>query len=173
MAKKNPKRAHRKRSESAVSGRTGLDGRSANLSPEQVNSVTGQPRPAPNRELSGPSSVTERWAVIVLLVVCSLNMASAEGRNPAVCDELGAHIPPGYVYWTSGVYSGGIGDFPLGQMWISAPVALTGLDYQLFTDQHPLLFRSPATTLGLSGETARSYVQQIEENVQRLAETNR
>lgn len=95
------------------------------------------------------STRTERWIVISLLVLCALNMVAAAVRNSAVADELGAHIPSGYLYWASGEYSGGIDNFPLGQLWIALPVKLLGLDYELFTEQHLLLFRLPVIVLGL------------------------
>jgi hypothetical protein len=92
---------------------------------------------------------TERWLAAVLLGLCALNMLAAAARNSAVCDELGAHIPAGHLYWASGHYSGGIDNFPVGQLWIAAPVRLLGLHYELFTEQHLLLFRLPVIALGL------------------------
>jgi hypothetical protein len=67
-----------------------------------------------------------------------------------VADELGAHIPSGYLYWLSGQYSGGIDNFPLAQLWIALPVRLLGLEYELFTEQHLLLFRLPVLVLGVA-----------------------
>jgi len=86
----------------------------------------------------------------VLIVLCAINMMTAAVQNSGVCDELGAHIPSGYLYWLSGQYSGGIDNFPLGQLWIAAPVGLLGVDYELFTEQHLLLFRMPVVALGLA-----------------------
>ena len=91
----------------------------------------------------------ERLAVVGLLALGAVNMVAAAVRNSAVADELGAHIPAGYLYWLSGQYSGGIDNFPLGQLWIALPVKLLGLDYPLFTEQHLLLFRLPVIGLGL------------------------
>ncbi len=91
----------------------------------------------------------ERWIVVGLLVLCAVNLVAAAIRNTGVADELGAHIPAGYLYWASGQYSGGIDNFPLAQLWIGLPVHLLGLDYALFTEQHLLLFRIPVMVLGL------------------------
>jgi hypothetical protein len=53
--------------------------------------------------------------VVVLSVgiLLGLTMHSAIVHS-AVCDEIGAHIPAGYLYWTSGHYGGGLDNFPLG-----------------------------------------------------------
>ena len=51
--------------------------------------------------------------------------------NSGVCDELGAHIPAGYLYWTSGQFSGGLSNFPLAQLLIAAPVHWLGYSYEL------------------------------------------
>jgi predicted membrane-bound dolichyl-phosphate-mannose-protein mannosyltransferase len=71
-------------------------------------------------------------------------------RNSAVCDELGAHIPAGYLYWTSGRFSGGIDNFPLAQLIIALPVKLSGCSYELFTEQHLFLFRLPVLLMGVA-----------------------
>ena len=68
--------------------------------------------------------------------------------NSGVCDELGAHIPAGYLYWTSGQFSGGLSNFPLGQLLIAAPVYWLGHSYELYTEQHLLLFRLPVILMG-------------------------
>jgi hypothetical protein len=86
----------------------------------------------------------------VLLILCAVNMLAAAVQNSGTCDELGAHIPSGYLYWLSGQFSGGIDNFPLGQLWIAAPVGLLGVEYELFTEQHLLLFRLPVVALGLA-----------------------
>ena len=91
----------------------------------------------------------EGLMVVGLLVLCVVNMVAAAIRNSAVADELGAHIPAGYLYWSSGQFSGGIDNFPLAQLWIALPVKLLGFDYELFTEQHLVLFRLPVIALGL------------------------
>ena len=67
---------------------------------------------------------SERLVMVGLLALGAVNMVAAAVRNSAVADELGAHIPAGYLYWLSGQYSGGIDNFPLGQLWIALPVKL-------------------------------------------------
>lgn len=69
--------------------------------------------------------------------------------NSGACDELGAHIPGGYLYLISGKFSGGVNNFPLGQIIIALPVRLLGLSYELFTEQHLFLFRLPGILMGL------------------------
>ncbi len=96
------------------------------------------------------SAPAERSIVLGLLLLSAVIMVVAATRNTAVCDELGAHIPAGYLYWMSGEYSGGVDNFPLGQLWIALPVKLLGLDYELFTEQHLVLFRIPVMALGLT-----------------------
>jgi tetratricopeptide (TPR) repeat protein len=78
---------------------------------------------------------------LLLLALFSINALFAAVRNSAVCDEIGAHIPCGYMYWTSGVFGGGINNPPLGQLLIALPVKVFGLSYDLYTEQHLLLFR--------------------------------
>jgi hypothetical protein len=85
-------------------------------------------------------------ALLALFVANGLRAAVA---NSGVCDELGAHIPAGYLYWSSGAYSGGLGNFPLGQLLIAAPTFLLSHSYELFTEQHLLLFRLPVLVLGV------------------------
>jgi tetratricopeptide (TPR) repeat protein len=85
----------------------------------------------------------------LLLAFFFTNALHGAVRNSAVCDELGAHIPCGYLYWASGSFSGGIHNPPLGQLIIALPVKLLGYSYNLFTEQHLLLFRLPVLLMGL------------------------
>ncbi len=84
-------------------------------------------------------------ALLALFVANGLHAAVV---NSGVCDELGAHIPAGYLYWSSGKFSGGLGNLPFGQLLIAAPTYLIGHSYELFTEQHLLLFRLPVLILG-------------------------
>ena len=46
--------------------------------------------------------ITERRALVaavMLLLLCGLNLANSAWVHSGVCDELGAHIPAGYLYW--------------------------------------------------------------------------
>ncbi|MBU0640323.1 MAG: glycosyltransferase family 39 protein [Planctomycetes bacterium] len=67
--------------------------------------------------------------------------------NSAVADEVGGHLACGYLYWHSGTYTGGVANFPLGHLLIALPVAALGYSYELFTEQHLLLFRLPVLLL--------------------------
>jgi hypothetical protein len=81
-------------------------------------------------------------------VLLALTVHSALVHS-ATCDEIGAHIPAGHLYWTSGHYSGGLDNFPLGQLLIALPVRALGLGYTLFSEQHLFLFRLPVVLLTL------------------------
>src|SRR5205823_149821 len=85
--------------------------------------------------------------VLLGIVFVALTVHSAAVHS-GTCDELGAHIPAGYLYWTSGRFTGGIDNFPLGQLLIALPVYLRGLSYDLFTEQHLFLFRLPVVAMG-------------------------
>ena len=86
---------------------------------------------------------------VLLLASFSANALNDAIQNSGTCDELGAHISSGYLYLNSGTFSGGINNFPLGQVIIALPVKLLGYSYQLFTEEHLLLFRSPILLMGL------------------------
>lgn len=90
-----------------------------------------------------------RWPVLFLLALFLGNAVVPAILNSGTCDELGAHIPSGWLYWKTGVFSGGLGNFPLGQLLITAPAALSNHDYALWTEQHLFLFRLPGILFGL------------------------
>ena len=99
--------------------------------------------------LDGPSQALRFSLARFLLLACFvLNALYAATSNSGVCDELGAHIPAGYLYWTSGEFSGGLSNFPLGQLLISAPVYWLGHAYELYTEDHLVLFRLSSILLG-------------------------
>ena len=87
------------------------------------------------------------FIVGVLLAIFLANALNGAIRNSGVCDELGAHMVSGYFYWTSGTFS--FGSFALGHLLIGLPVKLLGLSYDVFTEQHLLLFRLPVLVMGL------------------------
>ena len=84
-----------------------------------------------------------------LLALFLANALSGVLLNSGVADELGAHLPSGYLYLSSGRFGGGISNFPLGQVLIALPVRLLGLPYELFTEQHLVLFRLPVVLMGV------------------------
>ncbi len=90
-----------------------------------------------------------RWPAWVLFALFLGNALVAAALNSGTCDELGAHIPSGWLYWKTGVFAGGIGNFPLGQLLVTAAAALFARDYALWTEQHLFLFRLPGILLGL------------------------
>ncbi len=92
-----------------------------------------------------------RLTPVILLLVFLAGGLFAALANSGTCDELGAHIPSGYLYWKTGTFGGGIDNPPFGQLLIASLVKLAGLDYTLFSEQHLLLFRLPVLVLGLLG----------------------
>lgn len=86
---------------------------------------------------------------IILCLLFLINGLYVSLQNSGTCDELGAHIPSGYLYWDSGKFSGGINNPPLGQLIITSLVKLLGLEYTLFSEQHLFLFRLPVLIIGL------------------------
>ncbi len=83
--------------------------------------------------------------LILLFLANGLNDAL---QHSAVADEVGGHTSAGYLYWTTGKYSGGIANFPLPHLLIALPVILFHRTYELFTEQHLLLFRLPVLLMG-------------------------
>ena len=97
-------------------------------------------------------AISQRRLLLIqaALLLCFVGNALRSAiANSAVCDELGAHIPAGYLYWTSGQFSGGLSNFPLGQLLIAAPVHWLGHSYELFSEEHLLLFRLPVIGMGV------------------------
>lgn len=90
-----------------------------------------------------------RLILVLLLILFFANALNGAIRNSAVCDELGGHIPCGYLYWSSGEFSGGLSNLPLGQLLIALPVKMLGCSYELFTEQYLVLFRLPVLLMGL------------------------
>jgi hypothetical protein len=86
---------------------------------------------------------------IILCLLFLSNGLYVSLQNSGTCDELGAHIPSGYLYWDTGEFGGGINNPPLGQLIISSFVKLFGLEYTLFSEQHLFLFRLPVLIIGL------------------------
>lgn len=93
-----------------------------------------------------------RKTLVVPALLCLLfflNGLNDAVRNSAVADEVGGHMAAGYLYWSSGKYSGGGANFPLAHLLIALPVVLLGYSFELFTEQHLLLFRLPVLSMGL------------------------
>ena len=98
--------------------------------------------------MEGKSPI-KRFALPLALLVFFLITFSIARSSSAVADEVGGHTTSGYLYWQSGVFSGGINNFPLGQLLVSLPVVLFGETYELFSEQHLLLFRLPGVVCGV------------------------
>ena len=88
--------------------------------------------------------------VIVLLGALALQVLPAAFEKSGVCDEHGAHLPAGYVYWMTGVFSGGVNNPPLMQLVTAAPLALGGFDYCPFSDKGIWAARLPVIVLSLA-----------------------
>ncbi len=71
--------------------------------------------------------------------------------NSGTCDELGAHVPAGILFWKSGRFSGGAANPPLGQLLAGAGPVLIGTANHPLDDSpgHMLPARIPALALGV------------------------
>jgi hypothetical protein len=76
-----------------------------------------------------------RIAAAVLLTLFLANALIAAIMNSGAGDELAAHIPCGYLYWTTGVFGGGIDNFPLGQLLVTLPAGIFRVPYTLYTEE--------------------------------------
>jgi hypothetical protein len=90
------------------------------------------------------------WLVALLLFAALVaQVLPPLVHKSGVCDEHGAHLPAGYVYWKSGVFSGGINNPPLMQLLTAAPLAIGGMDYSPFSDKGIWAARLPVLFLSL------------------------
>jgi tetratricopeptide (TPR) repeat protein len=87
-------------------------------------------------------------ALILLLAALAAQAVPFIFTKSGVCDEHGAHIPSGYVYLSTGTFSGGINNPPLMQVVVAAPLVLGQIDYSPFSDEGIWAARLPV--LGLS-----------------------
>ena len=102
-----------------------------------------------NQAEAAPAGWKAALVPALLCLLFLINGLNGALRNSAVADEVGGHMAAGYLYWTSGTYSGGIANFPLAHLLIAAPVVLLGQTYELFSEQHLVLFRLPVLLMGL------------------------
>ena len=79
------------------------------------------------------------FVLLALFVVCS---------NSSVNDEYAAHITGGYFYWHTGQFAGGVDNPPLGQLWVSLPLILTGAPLTPFSNELVWLPRLANVLLG-------------------------
>lgn len=113
---------------------------------------SGVPAPPPSRVPAALRRIADsKLTPVILLLVFLAGGLFAALANSGTCDELGAHIPSGYLYWKTGTFGGGIDNPPFGQLLIASLVKAAGLDYALFSEQHLILFRLPVLLLGLLG----------------------
>lgn len=73
------------------------------------------------------------FVLLALFVICS---------NSSVNDEYAAHITGGYFYWHTGQFAGGVDNPPLGQLWVSLPLILTGAPLTPFSNELVWLVQS-------------------------------
>lgn len=99
--------------------------------------------------LRAPRSV--RYVIVALLLAALAGqVALFVFTNSSVCDEHGAHIPSGYVYLQTGVFSGGINNPPLMQLLVAAPLVLGGFDYSPFSDEGLWAARLPVLLISIA-----------------------
>lgn len=70
-------------------------------------------------------------------------------RNSAVADEIGGHMDSGFQYLKTGVYNGGIANFPLAQVLMALPAAVSGAPRAYFSEDQLVLFRLPILLMGI------------------------
>ena len=91
----------------------------------------------------------KKWILFCAMFIFFVLAYTVARSSSAVADEVGGHLTCGYLYWQSGEYSGGINNFPLGQLIMAFPLWLSGDNYELFSEEHLLLFRMPAIAMGI------------------------
>lgn len=92
---------------------------------------------------------TRRVLVLALcLAFCGIGLVDIF-QNSAVADEIGGHMDSGYQYLKTGIFNGGIANFPLGQIIMALPAVLTGAPRAYFSEDQLALFRLPILLLGL------------------------
>ncbi len=96
------------------------------------------------------SRTAGRLAVVLLIAAFVAQVLPPLLSKSGVCDEQGVHVPAGYVYWRTGVFSGGINNPPLMQLAVAAPLALGGFDYNPFTDEGLWAARLPVLALSVA-----------------------
>ncbi|MDK2973025.1 MAG: hypothetical protein PWP23_2780 [Candidatus Sumerlaeota bacterium] len=72
-----------------------------------------------------PRCRIDPWVAALALLHGGLSLWCA-ASNGSVNDEFAAHITAGYWYLKTGVFSGGVANPPLGQLWVALPVWLGG-----------------------------------------------
>jgi hypothetical protein len=93
----------------------------------------------------------ERAITAILLGVFLLQGIHGLAVKSGTCDELGAHLPAGILYWKSGRFGGGAANPPLGQLLVAAGPVLAGTADRPLGDTpgHLLPARVPVLALGL------------------------
>jgi tetratricopeptide (TPR) repeat protein len=61
--------------------------------------------------------------------------------NGSTNDEFAAHITSGFLYWKTGHFAGGVNNPPLGQLWVSFLLWVSGGSLHPFQDKSPVLPR--------------------------------
>lgn len=106
-------------------------------------------RESPSEHAAGALGGPLRYLPLVLLLAALVAQALPPILlKSGVCDEHGAHIPSGYVYLRTGVFSGGVNNPPLMQVLVAAPLVASGVGYSPFSDERLWAARLPV--LGLS-----------------------
>lgn len=92
-----------------------------------------------------------RLATAILVGVFLAQALHGLAVKSGTCDEVGAHLPSGILYWSSGEFSGGLANPPLGQLLVAAGPVITGTAARpLGDDPRDLLpARLPVLLLGL------------------------
>ncbi len=90
-----------------------------------------------------------RCAPILLALAFALQVGWAAVEDASVADEH-PHVVAGYLHWKSGHTAGGIANPPLGQLWITLPLHLSGRTYRFADDAFLPLVRLPVMFAALA-----------------------
>ena len=107
-------------------------------------------RPAMTNPSSDRTGLLRLGTTLLVAVFVAQGLHGLATKS-GTCDELGAHVPSGILHWTSGEFSGGLANPPLGQLLVAAGPVLTGTAVRPLLDEpgHLLPARLPVLLLGV------------------------
>ena len=91
------------------------------------------------------------WIPLAIGLAFAAQVVAGLAVHSGTCDELGAHLPAGILFWKTGHPTSGLANPPLGQLLLAAgPVLTGGADHPLRERPQDLLpARLPVAALGL------------------------
>lgn len=91
----------------------------------------------------------EQAAVAVLLALFGVGALASASVHSGVPDEVAVHLPAGFLFLKTGIFSGGLSNPPLGQVLIALPAWLGIGEYSLFEAEGLFAPRAVVTGFGL------------------------